>query len=112
MVIPLYLKNKGSYVKIYIQDLKTAQQARLQILSQNQRGVQTQFLRIKQTIEKFLDKYKPMIERNRTLFCEQGVTIISILTALSMTISTIVLAIKDVFRGEGSSGSGSSPTKD
>lgn len=111
-MVPLIFKNKGSYVKIYIQDLKTAQQARLQILSQSQRDVHTQFLRIKQTIEKVLDKYKPMIERNRTLFCEEGATIISILTALSMTISTVVLAIKDVFWGEGSSGTGLSPTKD
>ena len=39
-----------------------------------------------------------------TLFCEQGITIISILTALSMTISTIVLAVRGVF--------GASPPKD
>ena len=37
----------------------------------------------------------------RTLFRGQGITIFSILTALSMTISTIVLAITAVFGGGG-----------
>ena len=45
-----------------------------------------------------------MAERIRTLFREQGITILSILTALSMTISTIVIAITGVF-GEGGGGS-------
>ena len=53
-----------------------------------------------------------MAERNRTLFCDQDVTIISILTALSMTISTVVLAITDIFGGEKGSANVSSPTND
>ena len=40
-----------------------------------------------------------MAERIRTLFREQGITMFSILTALSMTISTIVLAITGEFGG-------------
>ena len=51
-----------------------------------------------------------LAERTHTLFCEQGITIFSILTALSMTISTIVLAITVVFGGGG--GVGGSPSKD
>ena len=39
---------------------------------------------------------------------EQGITIFSILAALSMTISTIVFAITSVFGGSGSAG-GSTP---
>ena len=50
-----------------------------------------------------------MAERIHTLFREQGITIFSILTALSMTISTIVFAITGVFE-EG--GAGGSPPKD
>ena len=42
------------------------------------------------------------------LFCDQGVTIISVLTALFMTITTIVLAITSVFGG-GGGGSASRP---
>ena len=51
-----------------------------------------------------------LAERTHTLFCEQGITIFSILTALSMTISTIVLAITGVCGGGG--GVGGSPSKD
>ena len=40
-----------------------------------------------------------MAERILTLFRQQGITIISVLTALSKTFSTIVLAITDVFKG-------------
>ena len=51
-----------------------------------------------------------MAERIRNLFREQDITIFSVLTAISMTISTIVLAITGVL-GEGG-GAGSSPSKD
>ena len=44
-----------------------------------------------------------MAERIRTLFQEQGITIFSILTALSMTISTIALTITGAFGGGGGS---------
>ena len=47
----------------------------------------------------------------RTLFRDQGITIFSILTALSMTISTIVLAITGVFGRVGRETRGS-PGKD
>ena len=52
-----------------------------------------------------------MTEKIRTLFREQGITIFSILTALSMTIPTIVLAITGVFGG-GRGGGGRSLSKD
>ena len=66
---------------------------------------------IKQTIEKFLDKNTSLAERIRTLFREQVITIFSILTALLMTISMIVLAITGVLGGVGR-GMGGSPPKD
>ena len=68
-----------------------------------------QVARIKQTLEKVLDKNTSLAERIRILFREQGITIFSILTPLSMTISTIVLAITGVFPGGG--GTGGSPPK-
>ena len=53
------------------------------------------------------------MERIRTLLREQGITIVSIITALSMTILTIVFTFKGVFGGGGGpAASGSSPTKD
>ena len=90
--------------------MNTEKQARLKILSQNRKDLQTQVARIRQTLEKFLDKNKSLAGRIHTLFRKQGITIFSILTALSMTISTIVLSITGVFRGGGETGG--SPPKD
>ena len=49
--------------------------------------------------KKVVDQNTPLAERIRTLFLEQGIAITSILTAFSMTISTIVLAITGFFGG-------------
>ena len=76
-----------------LEDLNTEKQASQQILSQNRKDLQTQVARIKQTLEKVLDKNKSLAERIRALFREQGITIFSVLTALSMAISIILLAI-------------------
>ena len=78
-------------------DLNTETEARIEILSQNRRHLQTQVARIKPTIEKVLDKKTSLAERIRTLFREQDITIFSILAALLMTISTTVLAITGIF---------------
>ena len=107
-MIPLILMNKGSYTGDRLDDLNTEKKARLEILSQNRKDLQTQVARIKQTLEKVLHKDTSLVEGIRTLFREQGITIFLILTALSMTISTIVLAIPGVFGG----GTGGSPPKD
>ena len=90
--------------------MNTEKRARLEILSQNRKDLQTQVARIKQTLEKVLHKNASLAERIRTLFREPGITIFSILTDFSMTISTIVLAITGVFGGGG--GTGGSPPKD
>ena len=93
-----------------LDDLNTEKQARLEILSQNWKDLQTQVARIRQTIAKVLDQDTSLAERTHTLFREQGIAIFSILTAFSMTISANVLAITDVFGGVG--GAGGSPPKD
>ena len=82
-----------------LDDLNTEKQERSEILPKNRKDLQKQVTRIKQTYEKILDKNTSLTEKIRTLFREQGITIFSILTALSMTISTIVLAITGVFGG-------------
>ena len=56
---------------------------------------------IKQTIEKVYDNSTSLAERILTLFREQSINIFSILTAFSMTISTIVLSTTDVLGGGG-----------
>ena len=105
---PTYSDEQRQLYKDRLDDLSTEKQARPEILSQNRKDLQTQVARIRQTIEKVLDKDASLAERIRTLFKEQGITIASILTALSMTIATIVLAITG---GGGSGGAGGSPSK-
>ena len=98
-------KQKELYKK-RLQDLQEERQARLEFLSQNRKDLQTQVARIKQTIEKILDSDTSLGEKIRTLFREQGITIFSVLTAVSMIISTIVLAVT------GGGGAPGSPPKD
>ena len=51
-----------------LDDLNTEKQARLEILSQNRKDLQTQVARIKQTLEKILDKNTSLAEGICTLF--------------------------------------------
>ena len=63
----------------------------------------------KKPIENVLDKDMSLANIIFTIFCEQGITIISVFTALPMTISTILLAITGVFGRGGGGGPASSP---
>ena len=72
------VENGSSYTdeqrQLYIDrlyNLNTEKQARLELLSQNQKDLQTQVARIKQTIEKVLDKDTFLAELIRILFKEQ-----------------------------------------
>ena len=94
-----------------LDDLNTETQARLEILSQNRKDLQTQIARIKQTLEKTLDKNTHLPERIRILIREQIVTIISTLTAPLAGIATIALSVIGDFGG-GGRGTGSSLPKD
>ena len=105
----IYTDEQRQLYRDRLDDLNTGKQARLEILSQNWKDLQTQVARIKQTLEKVLDQDTSLAERIRTLFRERSITIFSILTPLSMTISTIV--ITGVFGAEGG-GIGGSPPKD
>ena len=108
---PTYIDEQRQSHRDRLDDLNTEKQARLEILSQDRKDLQTQVARIKQTIEKVLGQNTSFAERIRALFSEQGITIFSIMTALSMTISIIVLAIAGVF-GESGGGTGDSPPID
>ena len=103
---PTYTDEQIQLYRDRLDNLNTEKQAMLEILSQNRKDLQTQVARIKQTIEKVLDKDTSLAERICTLFSEKGITIFSILTALSMTISLIVLI---VFGGGGAGTGGSTP---
>ena len=105
---PTYTNEQRQLYRDRLDELNTEKQARLEILSPNQKNLQTQVARIRQTIEKVVDQDTSLAERIRTLFREQAITIFSILAAFSMIISAIVLAITGVFGGGGGAG-GSTP---
>ena len=108
---PTYSDEQRQLYRDRLDDLNTEKQARLEVLSQNRNDLQTQVARIRQTLEKVLNKDTLLTERIHSLFKEQAITIFSILTTFSMTISTIILAITGVFGG-GSGRVGGPPSKD
>ena len=81
-----------------LENMRIEHQTMLEMLSQNRKDLELQVAKIKQTIENVLDEEKSFAARVRTLFHENGITIISIFTSSCMTISTIVLAITGVFQ--------------
>ena len=107
---PNYSDEQRQLYRVRLDDLNTEKQARLEIMSQNRKDLQMQVARIKKTLEKVLDKNTSLEEKICILFREQVITIFSNLPVLSMTISTVVLAITGVFGGGG--GVESSPSKD
>ena len=72
---PTYSDEQRQSHRDKLEQLNTEEQARLEILSQNRKDLQTQVARIKQTLEKVLDKDTSLSERICTLFREQGVSI-------------------------------------
>ena len=67
---PSYSDEQRQLYRDRLDDLNTEKQARLEILLQNRKDLQTQVARIKQTIEKVLDQNTSLAERIRTLFRE------------------------------------------
>ena len=90
---------------IMIQDIITEVRARLQRFQDEQKAINdqirilkgrysNQIYQIRESIMKFLDKETGTLgERIRTLFKEQGITIVSILTALGMTLGVLIEAL-------------------
>ena len=72
---PTYSDEQRQLYKDRLEGLNNEKQARLEILSQNRKDLQTQVARIRQTLEKVLDKNTSLAERIRALFREQGITI-------------------------------------
>ncbi|KAK3783594.1 hypothetical protein RRG08_048476 [Elysia crispata] len=86
-----------------LRDLLDERASRLEAASATREALRFQISRIRETISRLLLEDTTLAERIRTLFREQGITIASILTAIGMTISTLVLALV------GSGGSTPSP---
>ena len=103
-VDPTYTDAQMQLYRDRLGDLNTEKQTRLEILSQNRKDLKTQVARIRQTLEKVLDKNTPLPERILTLISEQIVTIISTLTALLTGIATIVFSVMSDFGGDRGTG--------
>ena len=83
-----------------LQKLEEERKVRLELLWQNKRDISSQFARLKESIHEFLDSTTgTLLERLRTLFREEGITITSILVAIITSISTAVLAIISTLTG-------------
>ena len=76
--------------------------SRLEAASASREALRSQINRMRETINRLLHEDTTLAERIRTLFREQGIMIASILTAIGMTISTLVLVL--------TGGSGGAPT--
>ena len=86
-----------------LRKLQDERAARLEAASTTRKALRSQINRIRETLHRILHEDKTLAERIKTLFREQGITIASILTALGMAISTLVLALT------GGSGGGAAP---
>ena len=76
-----------------IRNLKDERAPRLEAASASREALRSQISRIRETITRLINEDTTLAERIRTLFREQGITIVSILTALGMVISKLVLAV-------------------
>ena len=84
---------KGIYITARFKNLEDERTARLEAASANKEALRSQINRIRETINKVLREDTPFGERLKTLFREQSITIISILTAIGMLIGIIVEAV-------------------
>ena len=75
-----------------IRDLELERSARLEVINVNRDRLRSQVNRIKETIHKILKEDTTLGEKIKTLFREQGITIVSVLTAFGMIIGVIVEA--------------------
>ena len=87
--------------------LKEERKARLELVSQNRKDLQSNIARIKQTVERVLDSDTSLAEKIRTIIREQGIVLGGI-AAFVMALGFIIDKIVKAFTG-GSSGSGGKP---
>ena len=87
------------------EDLKVRQES-IDLLKGRLKNQITSF---KETIAKVLDKDTSLAEKIRTLFREQGITIVSILTVIRMAIRVLVEALLPGGGGGGATASGGKP---
>ena len=100
---PTFSEEQRQLYEDRLDDLNTEKQARLEILSQNQKDLQTEVTRIKQNLGKVFDKNTSLAERIRALLSPYYHNLSTYCpfddNSMTLSNSTIVLAITDVFEG-------------
>ena len=86
-------------IKKRLQDLKIERFDRLEMSSANQKELRSQISLIKETFARMFGRDETLAEKIRTLFREQGVTVVSILAAVALAISTIASSVVAAVRG-------------
>jgi hypothetical protein len=76
-----------------IVELREKRNTYSELVSTYESKIRSQFSRIRETINRMLYQDETLGERVKTLFREQGITIVSIITALGLAISAIVEGI-------------------
>ena len=76
-----------------LSDIELERQAMFEAIYTNTAALRSKVNRVRETIRRLLHEDETLAERIRTLFREQGVTIVSILTAIGMAMSALVLAL-------------------
>ena len=91
---PIYSDDQRKTVEDRIKNLRDELNERNEQINILKGEASKQINQIKESITKFLDKEKGTLgERIRTLFKEQGITIVSILTAVGMAIGVLIEAL-------------------
>ena len=90
---PIYSDDQRKMVEDRIKKLRDELYERNEEINILKGEASKQINQIKESIMKFLDKDVKLGERIRTLFKEQGITIVSILTALGMTLGVLIEAL-------------------
>ena len=89
-----YLDEQREEVRARLQKFQDEQEAISNQIHILKGRYSNQIYQIRESIMKFLDKETGTLgERIRTLFKEQGITIVSILTALGMTLGVLIEAL-------------------
>ena len=88
--LPNEEKTKLNENKKNIDDLIDAEQSAIDAIDANLRKIGVEF---NLTIKSILNSDRTLTEKIRALFKEQGVTIVSILTAISLAISTLIASV-------------------
>lgn len=76
-----------------LKQLLEERDVRLEAIRHNKTALGSQLTNVKHTIEKMIYEDTKLSDRLKRLFKEQGITIVSVLTAIGMTISTLVVSL-------------------